>query len=297
MRRRISLYLALLTAVLVASSCTWDPPMFDYADSFIAFPAAASSAAEEGGTAGIPVLVTTDLNAPAVSVTFEFDESSTAVEGTHFTLVNQDKTLDISEGWGYDTIWIQPVDNEIFTGNLVLIINLVSNTRDYPFGVQSSHTLTIVDDEHPLGDWIGSFTVSAVDYASVFGPETWEVTTTSDPDDYKNLIVTGIGSGYSEYTSITGVVDLEEKTITFAPGSEIGTHSLYDGPLAIFLGDAEGNLYEEPIVGEIRDDGSIFVDFLGIKFVGGINEGLAWGVYATTWSPAGKKAAKLMLQP
>jgi len=208
--------------------------------------------------------------------------------------VNSSNTLDVSAGWGYDTIWIQPIDNDIFTGNLTLIINLTSNTQSYPFGVTNSHDLTIVDDEHPLGKWIGSFSVSAVDYSSYFGPETWAVTTAPDPADVNNLIVTGIGSGYSEFTPVTGVVDLDAKTITFSSGSEIGTHSAYGGPLAIYLGDQAGNLYEEPIVGEIKDDGSIYVDLLGILFVGGVNEGLVWGVYETTWTPAKKKAVRVL---
>lgn len=292
MKRIIIKYFAILSAVLLVSSCEWTPPTFDSADSFIAFTSSSSTVAEPAGPAVIPVLVTAELTAPSVSVSFDFDETSTAVEGEHFTLLNSSNTLDISEGWGYDTIWIQPIDNDIFTGNLNLIINLTSNTQSYPFGVMTSHTLTIVDDEHPLGKWIGTFSVSAIDYASYFGPETWTVTTAPDPGDVNNLIVTGIGIGYSEVTPITGVVDLEAETITFSAGSEIGTHGQYGGPLAIYLGDEAGNLYEEPIVGSINADGSIYVDVLGIQFVGGINEGLIWGVYETTWTPAKKKAAR-----
>jgi hypothetical protein len=277
--------------------------LFDTADSFVAYTSSASSAAEEGGPVGIPVLVTAESSAPSVSVSFEFDEASTAVEGEHFSLMNSSNTLDVSQGWGYDTIWIQPIDNDLFTGNLDLIINLTSNTQNYPFGVMKSHTLTIVDNEHPLGNWIGTFSVSAVDYASYFGPETWTVTTAADPADVNNLIVTGIGhdpsigSGYSDIYSITGVVDPDAKTITFSAGSEIGIHATYSGPLAIYLGDDAGNLYEEPIVGEIRDDGSIYVDVLGIQFVGGLNEGLRWGVFETTWTPAKKKAVRALSPP
>ncbi len=244
----------------------------------------------------IPILVTAEASAPAVSVTFDFDESSGAVEGEDFTLVNASNTLDISNGWGYDTIWIQPIDNDVFTGNILLIINLTSNTNNYPFGVTSSHNLTIIDNEHPLGNWIGSFSVAAVDYWSYFGPETWTVSTAPDPSDVNNLIVTGIG-GYAEQTPITGVVDLDAKTITFSAGAEVGTHADYSGPLAVFLGDEAGNLYEEPIVGEVKDDGSIYVDLLGIKFVGGLNAGLNYGVYETTWTPAKKKAVEVTPEP
>ncbi len=292
MKRSIIKYFAILSAVLLVSSCEWNPPTFDSADSFIAFTASSSGVAEQGGMIGIPVLVTAESSAPAVSVTFDFDESSAAVEGEHFNLVNASNTLDIN-GWGYDTVWIEPIDNDVFTGNLPLIINLTSNTKNYPFGVTNSHTLTIIDDEHPLGAWIGTFSVAAVDYWSYFGPETWTVTTEPDPSDVNNLIVTGMGSGYSEYTSVTGVVDLDAKTITFSAGSEIGTHADYSGPIAIYLGDEGGGIYEEPIVGDINDDGSIYVDHLGVKFVGGLNAGLTWAVFETTWTPAKKKAVRV----
>jgi len=293
MKRSIIKYFAILSAVLLVSSCEWNPPTFDTADSFIAFTAATSAVAETGGPIAIPILVTTVAGQPAVSVTFDFDEASGAVEGEDFTLVNASNTLDFSEGVGYDTIWIQPIDNDIFTGNILLIINLTSNTQSYAFGVTKSHSLTIIDNEHPLGNWIGTFSVAAVDYWSYFGPEVWTVSTEPDPSDVNNLIVTGMGSGYSEYTSVTGVVDLDAKTITFSAGSEIGTHADYSGPIAIYLGDEGGGIYEEPIVGDINDDGSIYVDHLGVKFVGGLNAGLTWAVFETTWTPAKKKAVRV----
>jgi hypothetical protein len=296
MKRIVLKYFAILSAVLLVSSCEWNPPTFDSADSFVAYTSASSSVPEPGGPIGIPVLVTADMSAPSVSVTFEFDEASTAVEGEHYSLVNSSNTLDISEGWGYDTIWIQPIDNDLFTGDLTVIVNLTSNTQNYPFGVMKSHTVTIIDNEHPLGDWIGTYTVTAADYWSYFGPETWAVTTAADPSDVNNLIVRGIGNdpningGYSEITSVTGAVDLDDMTITFSAGSEIGTHSAYSGPIAIYLGDQAGNIYEEPIVGEIDADGSIYVDNLGVLFIGGLNEGLTWAVFETTWTKTGKKA-------
>ena len=116
-------YLAIISAVLLVSSCEWNPPTWDDAEAFVAFAGAGSQAAEQGGMVGIPVMAVTTGSA-ATSVTFDFDtENSSAVEGTNFTLVNASKTLDISGG-GYDTIWIQPIDNDFFTGNLALVITL-----------------------------------------------------------------------------------------------------------------------------------------------------------------------------
>jgi len=292
MKRSIIKYFAILSAVLLVSSCEWNPPTFDSADSFIAFTAASSAVPEPGGMIAIPVLVTSVAGQSAVSVTFDFDEASVAIEGEDFTLVNSSNTLEFSNGAGYDTIWIQPIDNDIFTGNIPLIINLTSNTQSYAFGVTNSHTLIIIDDEHPLGNWIGTYSVDAAEIDAYPGSEVWTVTTEPDPGDVNNLLVTGIG-GFVDQTPITGVVDLDAKTITFSAGSEVGTHADYGGPLAVFLGDAGGNAYEEPIVGEVRDDGSIYVDLLAIQFVGGVNEGFFWGVWETTWTPAKKKAVSV----
>ena len=292
MKRSIIKYFAILSAVLLVSSCEWNPPTFDSADSFIAYTASSSGVPEQGGPIGIPVLVTAEASAPAVSVTFDFDEASEVVEGEDYTLVNSSNTLDYSLGWGYDTIWIQPIDNDVFTGNRTLLINLTSNTQSYSFGVTSSHTLTFIDNEHPLGKWIGSFSVDAVAIDAYPGSQTWPVTAEPDPGDVNNLIVTGIGD-FAEQTPITGVCDLDAKTITFSAGSEVGTHGDYGGPLAVFLGDAAGNAYEEPIVGELRDDGTIYVDLLAIQFVGGVNEGFFWGVWETTWTHAKKKTARV----
>jgi hypothetical protein len=292
MKKNILKYLSVLAAVLLVSSCEWDPPTFDSADSFIAYANSSSSVAEEGGMVGIPVLVTAPLDAASVSVDFAFNtDASTAVEGTNFTLVNESKTLSISAGWGYDTIWIQPIDNDIFTGNLILVIDLTSNSKEYPFGVVSTHTLTIIDNEHPLGAWIGAYSVDCQDYFSVFGPETWNVTTEPDPDDVNNLVITGIGNGFAPFTPITGVVDLDALTITLTAGSEIGTHADYSGPLAIFKMRGEWDLVEEPIVGQLSEDGGIVIDSIGYRFVGGLNEGLDWGGFKTTWTPAKKKSA------
>ena len=71
-------YIALFFAVFMVSSCEWTPPMFDSADSFIAFPSSSSAVAEQGGMIGIPVLVTADMTAPGVTITFDFDESGDA---------------------------------------------------------------------------------------------------------------------------------------------------------------------------------------------------------------------------
>jgi hypothetical protein len=293
MKKIINRITFVLAAVALLASCEADYVMFDSSKSFVAFPSVTTTIQEPGGPVAIPVYVVAVKGSPAITVDFDFDATdipNAAVEGVDFNLLNDSKTLSFPEGWGYDTIWIEPIDNDIFEGNKIINVVLQSNSQNYQFGANTVNVITIKDDEHPLKAWIGTYTVEAVDYASYFGPETWTVTTEADPDDLNNLLVTGIGSSYSEHTPIVGVIDQDAMTITFTSGSEIGTHSAYGGPLAIYLGDADGNLYEDQIVGTISANGDMFVDFLGIKFVGGVNDGLVWGVYETTWTKTAKKA-------
>ena len=291
MKRILIKYIAILSAALLVSACEWEPPMFDSSNSFVAFPSSSSLTGEVGDVIGIPVVVTADLSAPSVSVTFEFDEASDAVEGEHFNLVNSSKTLDVSEGWGYDYIWIEPIDNDLFTGNLSLIINLTSNTQDYPFGVIKSHTLTIIDDEHPLGNWIGTYSVVALSYGNPGAwDEAWTVVSSAVPGDVESLsMVIDAGSGGGVPFKVT--MDTEEMTITIGAGTEVG--ELYGwGPTAIYLGDYTYVDPESPVVGSIEEDGTIRIDELAMILTDYGFSGGYWDAFNTTWTLSKKKAAR-----
>jgi hypothetical protein len=292
MKRIIIKYFAILSAVLLVSSCEWNPPTFDSADSFIAFTASASAGAEQGGVIGIPVLVTSVAGQPAVSVTFDFDEASVAIEGEDFTLVNSSNTLDYSNGAGYDTIWIQPIDNDVFTGTVPLIINLTSNTQSYAFGVTKSHTLNIIDDEHPLGVWIGTYSVVALSYGNPgTWDESWTVVTSAVPGDSESLsmiINTGNGGGVSFLASF----DIEEMTITIGAGTEAGELYGY-GPTAMYVGDWATLDIESPVVGTIEADGTIKIDKIAMILTDYGFSGGYWDAFNTTWTLAGKKAVRV----
>jgi len=304
MKKIISRITFVLAAVMLLVSCEADYVMFDSSKSFVAFPEGSTSIAEQGGMVGIPVYVVATEGSPSVTVDFDFDITdiaSPAIEGEDFSLVNDSKTLSISEGWGYDTIWILPVDNDVFGGSKYFNVVLTSNSQNYEFGAISTNAVEIEDNEHPLQQWIGTYSVETTTiYYDNFGGETWTVTTAPDPDDVSNLRVTGIGNdpskngGYSEVVTIIGAVDLEEKTITFSAGSEVGTHAAFSGPIELYLGDESGGFDEgASIVGDLSDDGSISVDFMAFQFVGGLNAGLTWGVFGTTWTKTAKKAAPM----
>ena len=68
----------------------------------------------------------------------------------------------------------------------------------------------------------------------------------------------------------------------------------YGGPLAIFFGDEAGGIASEsdPLIGEISEDGSIHIDHMAIKFVGGINTGYVWDSFDTYFTKSAKKGVK-----
>lgn len=290
MKRILIKYIAILSAALLVSSCEWEPPLFDSANSFIAFPSSSSLTGEAGGVIGIPVVVTADLSAPSVSVTFEFDEASDAVEGEHFNLINSSNTLDVSEGWGYDTIWIEPIDNDIFTGNLSLIINLTSNSQSYPFGVIKSHSLTIIDDEHPLGKWIGTYSVEALSYGNPgVWDESWIVTTDVVDGDISSLSITILSTDYGgPGEAFLATIDPEEMTITIAPGTEVG--DIYgNGSTQWYVGDFSYIDTDSPIVGTVEEDGTIKIDEIAAWLS---DFSYYWDAFNTTWTLSNKKATR-----
>ena len=166
MKKRINKITFILAAVVLLVSCEPEYIMFDSSKNFVAFTAKSIDMPEPGSRVGIPVLVTALPDSPALTVTFEFNTGDlgdkAAVEGSDYTLLNSSKTLSYPNGYGYDTIWIQPVDNDEFTGNKAFYIELLSNSVDYQFGTNTLFTVNLVDDEHPLKDWIGTYDVYAL---------------------------------------------------------------------------------------------------------------------------------------
>jgi Calx-beta domain-containing protein len=295
MKKIINRITFVLAAVMLLVSCEADYIMFDSSKTFVAFPSKASTVLEPGGQVGIPVYVVALKGSPAITVDFEFDVtdlSNAAIEGEDYTLVNDSKTLSFSNGWGYDTIWIQPIDNNIFEGNKAFNIVLTSNSQNYDFGAISSNVVTIVDDEHPLKAWIGTYTVEALSYGQPGNwDETWSVTTAATEGDLESLtVVINTGSGGGE--PFLAGIDADEMTITIAAGTEVGEVYGY-GPTAVYVGDYATIDTEAAVVGTIEEDGTIKIDNLTMILTDyGFSGGL-WDAFNTTWTKTGKKTTSV----
>ncbi len=290
MKKIINRITFVLAAVTLLVSCEAEYIMFDSSKNFVAFPSKTTAILEQGGQVAIPVYVVALKGAPAITVDFDFDATdltNAAVEGEDFTLVNDSKTLSYSAGWGYDTIWIQPIDNDIFEGNKAINIVLQSNSQSYDFGAISTNAVTFVDDEHPLKAWIGSYAVEALSYGSPGEwDEAWAVTTTSVEGDLGSLAIS-IDGGNGPGDPFLATIDVDEMTITIAPGTDVGDMYGY-GPTTIWVGDFATIDKEASIVGTIEEDGTIKIDKMAMLLT---NYGdYYWDAFNTTWTKSGKKA-------
>jgi hypothetical protein len=303
MKKRMNRFIYVLAAlVLFATSCDWEPIMWDSSKTYIAFTTPSTDVKEEGDMVAIVVMVTALDGAPAVTVDFEFDTvgidpAKAAFEGEEFTLVNDSKTLSFPNGWGYDTIWIMPIDNDIFTGDKLFNITLTSNTEDYAFGAAVTNVVTIKDNEHPLGAWIGGYTVEALSYGKPGDwDETWNVTTSPVEGDITKLSILGIGTAGT--TAIIATIDKEEMTITIAPGQDSDAYANYGYTESlVFFGNPDLSLDRTvPLVGTITEDGTFAIDNFAIYVQYEPNPAYngTWDVWNTTWTKTAKKSGNVV---
>ena len=227
MKKIINRITFVLAAVALLVSCEADYIMFDSSKNFVAFPSDGTTILEAGGQVAIPVYVVALKGSPVITVDFDFDATdlpNAAVEGVDFTLVNDSKTLSFSEGWGFDTIWIEPIDNDIFEGNKAINVVLQSNSQSYAFGAISTNAVTLIDDEHPLKNWIGDYTVDAQSYGDPDNwDEVWNVSIAAVEGDVSSLGITINSTPYGgPGDQFLAAFDAEAMTITIAPGTEAG---------------------------------------------------------------------------
>ncbi len=257
MKKRINKLIYLLVAVvLFLSSCNWEPIKWDDSEVFIAFDQSATTIPEEGDSVGIAVMVVALDGAPAVTVTFDFDTtglgSKAAIEGADYTLVNSDKTLSFPNGWGYDTIWIKPVDNDIFTGDRMFYVDLVSNSVNYAFGAAKQNAVTLKDNEHPLNLVLGNYEETDYWYSDGSVDGVYAVTISPDPDDITKVKIDNFWGGG---TVISASVDLDAMTLTIDDEEVIYVSGTYGDCTMMLLDDDYEYVPGEDIVCTISPNG------------------------------------------
>jgi hypothetical protein len=238
----------------------------------------------ENGTAGsVNVYLGAKAGTAATDVTLEVSTSGInrpAIEGTDFTLSSKSVSVEV----GQTAVTVTPINNSIFEGNKQFYLIISSNSKSYTIADQDTLTVTIVDDEHPLKAWIGTYKVAAASYGDPGNwDEEWTVTTSAHPTDLTKLVVKGIGTASPSTSAWTGVVNTTAMTITFSPGQQLNEAYGY-GPVLMYLGTPDlTTIKDANIVGTISANGGIHIDHLGIELTGA-NAGYVWDVFNTTWT-------------
>lgn len=303
MKKIITYFVGLLIGLSIFTSCDDlnEPIILDNGNRFIAFEKTSSSVKENGGAkVGILVYIVSTQKTGG-TVAFDFDTvgiANPAIEGVDFTLVNDAKTLNFSQGFGYDTIWISPMDNEVYDKDKIVNIVLSSPSAGFDLGANYICKFTVVDNEHPLSLVIGDYTINYVTNMNGGSDGSLDIETLPNPDDETQiyfLLDTWVGhAGYpGTYTDADRIycnIDLVAGTIKIASGQAYPDGKY--GPIKLQGFDADGDMEDgEFIEGTIDADGNISIpDGMSLPFTSGTNVGYVFDSWKSSeWA---KKSSK-----
>lgn len=278
MKKLMKYIVIILMGIIVLASCDElnEPEMFTQDDAFVAFTSTTAVGVETDEVINIPVKVSALKGAPAIEITFEFDTvglNNPALEGVDYTLLNPSKNLSVSQGYGFDTIRIQTIDNDVFTGQKSFNIKLVSNSLGYDFGADNVITVGISDDDHPFGWMLGDYSATGNLWRNGDTP-TWDMSLNAVEGDIYSVEIVGLVSagGYghpatSEFAIFGKIIENEDDTyqFQFLTGQEVPTWGYgpcvlegYKGPDGAVQMEAG-----EPIIGDVivGSGGSVRIEF------------------------------------
>ena len=228
------IYLAILITFMF-TACEYDIVKFGEDQYNVAFSSTDVEITESStDTLMIPVVLARTDDGKSVTVNIDVDtESSTAVEDEDFTIISG-STLTFSDGSGIEYVEILAIDNSDYTGDKELVLTIGDVNVELAENSANSVTVSIVDDEHPLKAFLGTYTVSV---SSGFGIDdySFDVTVSSDADDDTKLWVDGWYCGYYGATCTTAfymTVDTDEGTVSIPTPQDVGepygyTSSIY----------------------------------------------------------------------
>ncbi len=235
-------------------------PKFDNANAFVAIQQTSASISETGEELSIPVMLTS-LGGMNGSVDFEItpDEQKGAVEGTHYTILNDSKTLNFTADAATQYIKFKIIDNDVFGGDVKMTITL-KNAQGVLLGASKTCVVTIEDNEHPLAFILGTMTAIGYDYFSDGAEEEWTATFEKDPADLTKVWIYNICSGGCSLP-VYGIVNEEKTEIRIPVGQATANTSSHDVILEGFRDNGETDIENgDCIIGKISEDGTITIE-------------------------------------
>lgn len=241
--KKYQIILASVAAIL-AVSCDKlnENPRFNPADSFAAFDKAAMAATEEAGVVSIPVTIAS-IDPVTTTVTYAVDtENSTAVEGTHFTLVDPSAVLSFASGARTANIEVKllPIRGDSgYTGDKVIVLKL-TGSNDVKIGANNVCNFTINDLDHPLSAILGEYTLNGAKTVTI-EKDAKDVSVVHFPDLMSGT-ATWLGSDYP--FDVIGQVSKDMSTIVIPLPIDTGYTYSNGQKLQIYACDAESVYYD-----------------------------------------------------
>ena len=193
-------------------------PAFEDSKSFAAFDVTSVTVDENAGTVSIPVTIAS-LEPKAVAVAYVV-EDGTAKAGENYSLVDDSAVLTFDGKTRTQNIVINITDLAgKYTGDLGFTITLVK-PGSLNLGASSVCTVKISDLDHPLADILGTYVVTATDFAQ--GDVTWEMTLTKDESDVTMVWIDYVCPLAKQGSmAVYANVSEDHKTISIPCGQEV----------------------------------------------------------------------------
>ena len=225
MKRIKSIY-ALAVGILLLASCTNDLPTFNDKDAFIAFTSSSIMIGEDDGELKIPVLLTS-LSGISAAVEFEVKTTSTAVQGTHFS-IEGGNSLTFTKAEPTQYIHLKIIDNDEFGGNVIIQLEL-KEPGNIKLGASKTCDITIEDNEHPLLFILGSYAASADSYFASRGHFDWTIVISRDESDLNKVWVGNLDPYFAANGIVAparnnfyGIVNADKTEIQVPVGQALG---------------------------------------------------------------------------
>jgi hypothetical protein len=241
---------------------------------------------KEGKTAqkyGIPVMLVATPGSPAATVNFDLIYPKEKSAKGHIKLLNKQKTLTYSEGYGYDTIWVQTIPDGVYTGNLSFTVILKDNNQNYKNGKPDSLNVVIADNEHPLAIVLGNYIFAVTSYFN--GAKTLPITTSPVEGNITQIKL----PAYQLFPGIKDKdlyfyidVDKANKTVKMQAGQKVASFGYGPAKLTGYYGtNGDPQINDgDYISGTFDDNGTItWNDWIGLEFTSGPNTGYYWELY------------------
>ncbi len=307
MMKMIKYIFIVIIGAMLFTSCEQDQILFEDSMSAVGFYGSTASVMEYdetmsgGNSVVVQFLVTTVSTSPACDITFEVDNSdisNPATEGVDFEIISN-KTVTVGAGGGTYDLTITAINNYDFdsNGDKSFKLKVVSNSLDYNLSSESEITVTIVDDDHPLGWMFGDYTVATTETAN--GSSSHSGAITSVEGETSKIKIYGMagaayGPGLIDPYYILGTVSDDYQTVTIAAGQAWDSWAYGSTELMVWEDDNGEGEETDTLTGTITqtDDGDVVITFsqqFTFYITDGNNEGLglqwSWNSDSETNSP------------